>query len=190
MCQGVVISLVKFKNKKKNITVVLSGIGSHSDLIKDNIVKLKRTGWKENISGESIISIESDFSAWNKFTIESETQPNQNELKILRETYKKCAGSAKALIAHVQKCGKIDNALVNLLTEPALAEYNKIKDQAWAEYHKITDPALAEYNKIKEPALAEYSKIKDPALAEYSKIKDPAWIRLFSSKANRVPHLQ
>ena len=134
MCQGVVVSLVKFKNKNKNVRVVLSGIGSHSDLLKDNLKKLKRAGWKEGVSGELVISIESDFSAWNKFTVESSAIQNRNELKILRDTYKRCAGDTKHLIAHVEKCGKIDVALVNLLGAPALAEYEKVKVQALAEY--------------------------------------------------------
>ena len=179
MCQGVVVSLVSFKNKKKNTGIVLSGIGSHSDLIKDNLKKLKRVGWIENASGEKVISIESNFSSWNKFTIVSDSQPNRNELKLLRDAYKKCAGNVKALIAHVKRCGKIDDALVNLLTEPA-----------WAEYKKVTEPAWAEYNKVTEQALAEYNKVTEPALAEYKKVKEQAWIKLFSVKANRVPHLQ
>ena len=41
-----------------------------------------------------------------------------------------------------------------------------------------------------DQALAECNKITDQALAEYKKIEEQAWIRLFSSKANRVPHLQ
>ncbi|MDD5006746.1 MAG: hypothetical protein PHS93_09515 [Candidatus Omnitrophica bacterium] len=43
MCQGVIVSLVKFKDKNnKQKRVVLKGIGSHSDLIKDNIASLKK----------------------------------------------------------------------------------------------------------------------------------------------------
>jgi hypothetical protein len=201
MCQGIVISLVKFKSKNKNVRVVLSGIGRHSDLIKSNLGKLQKAGWVGNISNESVISIESDFSAWNKFTVESEDQPNRAELKILKDTYKKCAGNARALIAHVKRCGKIDDALVNLLTASALAEYEKVEAPALAEYKKVTASALAKYNKVEAPALAEYKKVTAPALAEfdkvtasalaeYKKVTAPAWIKLFSLKSNRAPHLQ
>jgi hypothetical protein len=200
MCQGTIVSLISFKVKNRTKRIILSGIGSHSDLVKDNLLKLKKAGWKENIVGERIISIESDFSAWNKFTVES-GEPSKLELKILRNTYKKCAGNARSLISHVKRCGKIDNALVNLLTEPALAEckkvtepalaeYNKVTEPAWAEYNKVKEQALAEYKKVTEQALAEYKKVTEQALAEYNKVKEQAWIKLFSIKANRVPHLQ
>ena len=61
-----------------------------------------------------------------------------------------------------------------LLKQPALAEYEKIRQSAWAEYKKIEQPAWAEYEKIRQPALAEYEKIEQPALAEYKKIRQPA----------------
>ena len=132
MCQGVIISLIKFKVGRQTKKVVLTGIGSHSDLFKNNIKKLKREGWKESVSNEKIISIESNFSGWNKFTIESHDKPNNSELSILRKAYKGCAGNAENLIKHVKKIGKIDNALLNLLSAPAFAEYNKVTDTAWA----------------------------------------------------------
>ena len=178
MCNGVVISLISFKNKKKNVRVVLSGIGSHSSLVSDNLKKLKRAGWKENAIGERIISIESDFSAWNKFTVEC-GEPNRNELKILRSAYKKCAGDATHLIAHVKRCNKLDDSLVNLLTEDARTEYEKVKAPAWTEYEKVTAQARTEYEKVTAPARTEYEKVKAQA-----------WIKYFSIKANRVPHLQ
>ena len=58
-----------------------------------------------------------------------------------------------------------------LLTSPALAEYNKIKDTAWAEYHKIEGPAWAEYNKIEDTALAEYHKIEGPAFWKVARVR-------------------
>ena len=84
----------------------------------------------------------------------------------------------------------------NKITAPALAEYNKITDTAWveynkitaparAEYNKITDTALAEYNKITDTAFAEYNKIKDTALAEYNKITAPAFTNIVKQKRNR-----
>ena len=41
-----------------------------------------------------------------------------------------------------------------ILTAPARAEYEKIRDAAWAEYEKIRDAAWAEYEKIEAPAWA------------------------------------
>lgn len=46
-------------------------------------------------NGESIVSIESDFSGWNKYTIEAGS-PSAAEIKILNREYKKIAGSARA----------------------------------------------------------------------------------------------
>jgi hypothetical protein len=62
-----------------------------------------------------------------------------------------------------------------LLSQPAWAEYEKIRQQALAEYKKIGQQAWAEYKKIRQQALAEYEKIEQPAWAEYEKIRQPAW---------------
>ena len=167
MCQGVVASLVKFTANGKKKTVVMSGIGSHSDLIKDNVKKLKRAGWKENASGESVISIESDFSGWNKYTVEA-GKPSDAEIKILNREYKKCAGNAGALIAHVKRCKKIDDALVALLS----ADGTKI------------------YNAKRAPLDADHKAKRATLDADYKAKCAPLWIRLFSKKENRVERLQ
>ena len=140
MCQGAIVSLIQFKVKERTKNVVLKGIGSHSQLVSDNTAKLTKAGWNENLPGQKVFSIESDFSAWNKFTLVSGF-PNKVELKLLKTAYKEIAGSASALIRHVLKCNKIDEALLRLLTAPA-----------WAEYEKVTAPAWAEYNKVKAQA--------------------------------------
>ena len=130
MCQGVIASLVKFRVGKKRKSVILSGIGSHSDLFGDNREKLIGLSGVEG-EGEEIVSIESDFSGWNKFTVES-GEPSKSDYRKLAAEYKRIAGSSKALIAHVLRCMKIDEALLSLLTAPARAEYNKVTASAWA----------------------------------------------------------
>ena len=178
MCQGVVASLVKFTANGKKKTVVMSGIGSHSDLIKDNVKKLKRAGWKENASGESVISIESDFSGWNKYTVEA-GKPSDAEIKILNREYKKCAGNAGALIAHVKRCKKIDDALVALLS----ADGTKIYDAKLATLD-------ADYDAKCAPLYADYEAKRAPLYADYEAKLATLWIRLFSKKENRVERLQ
>ena len=165
MCQGVIVSLVKWQGKAKKVKrCVLSGIGSHSQLLSDNSKKLARL---DSAPGQMVYSIESDFSAWNRFSLAG-NEPDKASLAILKREYKRCAGSAKALIAHVKRCGKIDDALVAIFTAQALAEYNKVTAQAWAEYNKVKAPALAEYNKVTAPA----------------------WCKLFAKKSNRIKCLQ
>ena len=199
MCQGVVISLVKFQVNGKQKQVILSGVGSHSQLFKDGAARLTRLGWRAGLE-EGIVSIESDFSGWNRFSVESGT-PTKRELTTLKRAYKKVAGNGKVLIAHVRRIGKIDDALLELFRAQALAEYDKVSAPAWAEYNKVSAPALAEYdkvaaqalaeyNKVKAPALAEYNKVKAPALAEYNKVKAKAWCKLFTKKSNRVKRLR
>ena len=197
MCQGAIVSLVKFKKGKRLVRVPVSGIGSHSELIKANTLLLKRRGWNENLPGQEVISVESDFTkGWNYFTVES-GQPDKSDMAILRRKFKTIAGSASALIRHVKRCGRIDDALVALLTASAWAEYEKVRAPAWAEYEKVTAPAWAEYEKVRAPALAEYEKVRAtawaeyekvtaPALAEYEKVRAPAWCKLFAKKENRV----
>ncbi len=178
MCQGAVISLVKFKKGKRIVRIPVHGIGSHSELIEANTKLLKRKGWRDNLPGQEVISIESDFSAWNKFTVESGA-PDKSDMGILRREYKKIAGSASALIKHVKRCGKIDDALLRLLTAPALEQYNKVKA-----------PALEQYNKVKAPAWEQYNKVEAQAWEQYNKVKAPAWCKLFAKKENRVEHLR
>jgi hypothetical protein len=184
MCQGVIVSLVSFKVKGKTRRVVLSGVGSHSELIQSSAKRLKRAGWKENPS-DRVVSIESDFSGWNKYSLAG-GNPTTAETAILSREYKRIAGNAKALIAHVKSVKKIDDALLRLLTAPALAEYEKVTAPALAEYEKVTAPAWAEYEKVTAPALAEYEKVTAAALAEYEKVRAAAWCKLFAKAENRV----
>jgi hypothetical protein len=80
-----------------------------------------------------------------------------------------------------------DGTPQELLTNPALAEYEKIRIPARAEYLKIKKTAWAEYLKIKKTARAEYEKIRIPAWAEYLKIKNTAFWALFADVNNRNP---
>ena len=208
MCQGVILSRLS-KGRK---SLILTGIGSHLSLISDNQKRIEKKFGSVNDSEIQIISCESDFSkGWNHFTIESE-MPTKSEMKQIKSVWKETAGSARALISHVKRCGKIDDALVELFTAPAIAEYNKVKAQAWAEYNKVEAQAIAEYNKVTAPAWAEYNKVEAPAIAEYNKVKAPAWaeynkvkaqawaeynkvtaqawIKLFRDPKNRVAHLR
>ena len=162
-----VVSLISFKNKGRIKKVVLSGIGSHSDLVKDNIKKLKRAGWKDSANGENIISIESNFSGWNRFTVES-GEPSKSELAILKRAYKKCAGSAKVLIAHVKRCGKIDDALIKLFTAPA----QNVLNETTAPAQKVFNETYASAQKV------------------FNETTASAWIKLFTVKLNRASHLQ
>jgi len=50
----------------------------------------------------------------------------------------------------------------------------------------LTKPALAEYEKIEQSALAEYEKIRQSALAEYEKIEQSAFWKIARQKKNRV----
>ena len=67
-------------------------------------------------------------------------------------------------IAKAIKTGKmtfcVNNRLYRLLTQPALADYEKIRQPAWNEYEKIRQPAFAEYEKIEQQAWAEYESGK------------------------------
>ena len=68
-----------------------------------------------------------------------------------------------------------------LLTQPAWAEYKKVRQAAFTEYEKA---ALAEYEKA---ALAEYEKVRQTAWAEYEQIRQTAFWKIFKSKKNRIP---
>jgi len=62
----------------------------------------------------------------------------------------------------------------NYLTQPALAEYQKVTGQALAKYQKVTGQALAKYQKVTGQALAEYEKVTGQAWSEYEKVTGPA----------------
>ena len=201
MCQGAIVSIVKFKKGNRIVRVPISGIGSHSELVSANQKLLKRKGWNDSLPGQEVVSIESDFTkGWNRYTVEAGV-PDKSDKGILDREFKKIAGSPKALIAHVKRCGKIDNALVGLLTAPAWEQYDKVKAPALEQYDKVTAPAweqykkvkaqaLEQYDKVKAPALEQYDKVKAQALEQYDKVTAPAWRKLFAVKSNRVKHLQ
>ena len=80
-----------------------------------------------------------------------------------------------ALARRVAKDFDWDWAADHLLSAPALAEYNKVRDLAWAEYKKVRDLAWADYNKVRDLARADYNKVRDLARADYQKVRDLAW---------------
>ena len=149
MCQGAIVSIVRFGKKR----VVLSGIGSHSTLIADNKKLLEKCGWKEDAPNQSVVSYESDFTQnkWGKFTHEA-GDPKKGDEKIVKAEFKRVSGSASALIKHIQRIGRIDDALVKLLTAPAWEAYSEATATAWKAYNEATAPALAAYNEAKATA--------------------------------------
>ena len=50
----------------------------------------------------------------------------------------------------------------------------------------LSQPALADYEKIRQPALADYEKIQQSALADYEKIRQSAFWDLFALESNRT----
>jgi hypothetical protein len=182
MCQGAIVSLVKFKVGNRTKSITLKGIGSHADLVKDNIAKLTKAGWNENLPGQKVFSIESDFKAWNKFTVES-GDPSKAELKILAKAYKEIAGSASALIRHVLKCGKIDDALVSLLTAPAYKIWQESKAPAYKIYQESKAQAYKIYQESKAQAYKIYQESTAPAYKIWQESKAPAYKIYQESKA-------
>ena len=73
-----------------------------------------------------------------------------------------------------------------LLTQQALAEYNRVEKQAlaeykmvekqvWAEYQRVAQQALAEYKRVVQQASAEYKRVRHQAWAEYERVEQAAW---------------
>jgi hypothetical protein len=171
MCQGAIASYLSWPGGE----LLLSGVGGHHDLIKSNKDKLLALGWRGDMTDVKVYSIESDFSGWNKFTFESEVPPERIK-KILADEYERIAGSAEALITHVKKVGKIDEALVDLLVG-GIPEVDKVRaelDRARAE----RDKADAERDKV----WAEWDKARaewDRARAEWGKV----WAEWYKARA-------
>jgi hypothetical protein len=178
MCQGVIISMVKFDANGKHKRVILRGIGGHADLLKDNKKKLEKEGWTENAKSQDVISIESDFSGWNKFTVESGV-PSISEMAILAREYKKIAGNARALIAHVKAVGKIDSALERLFSADGLKIYEAKLDVLYADYKAKRDALYADYKAKRDALYADYE-------AKLARV----WAKQFSQKENRVEWLR
>ena len=178
MCQGCIVSLVKFKVGKKVKSITLAGVGSHSALLSDNKKRLERAGWKENANGERVISIESDFSGWNRFTVES-GDPNKQELRLLKSAYKKVAGSSQALIRHIRKTGKIDDALVRLLSDEARKKFNKDTDTLRKKFNEDADTLSKKFNE-------DYATLSK----KFNEDTVTLWCKFFSVKSNRVPQLR
>jgi hypothetical protein len=62
---------------------------------------------------------------------------------------------------------------------PALAVYNNVLTAAWAEYSRATEPAWAEYSRAIATALEEYDKANATARAEYNKAMAPAFAKAY-----------
>ena len=65
-------------------------------------------------------------------------------------------------------------AAQNLLSAPALAEYNRVRAAAWDEYDRVRAAAWDEYDRVCAAALAEYDRVCAPAWAEYDRVCAPA----------------
>ncbi len=178
MCQSVIISLVKFKVHGRTKRVLLSGVGSDSELLAQNNSKLRKAGWTEGSAGQEVISIESNFTrGWNDYTIER-GKPSKADEVLLAKEYKRCAGSARALMAHVKRRG-FDESLVGLLTAKAAKRYREAEAKLWKQYIEVAAPKWERYEEAKVPAWKQY---KD--------LSAKPWIELFEEKINRVKQLR
>ena len=191
MCQGVICSMVKWDTK----SVILVGVGSHSKLLADNRHKLKRLGWSEGAKNQSVISIESDFQkGYGTYTVES-GNPSVVELQRLARAYDKCAGSAKRLIAHVEKYG-YDAALENLLNETARDDYHAKVEALQDDYDTKLNPVENDYNAklkaLQDDYDAKAEALQDDCDAKLKTLRDDydaklkaLWLNLFRQEKNR-----
>jgi hypothetical protein len=171
MCQGAIVSLYIWRDGKKTRREVRSGIGSHSDLARDSREWLISKGWTEDAPGQNVISIESNFKkGWNVFTIES-GKPSMSERAILSREYKRIAGDARALIAHVKKCGKVDDGLIKLLYAPA----QKVFDETCAQARKVFNETCAPAQKVLNETCAPAQKVFDETCAPAQKVFDETY---------------
>jgi hypothetical protein len=179
MCQGIVTSLFKFKVGRKTVRVIASGIGSHSDLAANSVRKLKRAGWTDKARGQSVVSIESNFrKGYGQFTVES-GKPSPADLILLKREYNRVAGSAVALMRHVKRCGKVDDALVALLTP-----------EAWKAYEDGRAPLWKAYEDGRAPLWKAYQDGCAPLWKAHQDGCAPLWLAQFRAPSNRVKHLR
>jgi hypothetical protein len=85
-------------------------------------------------------------------------------------------------------------AACNLLTAPALADYERATAAAWADYdrakaaparadfERATAAAWADYERARAAAWADYDRAKAPALADYGRARAPAFGLAFNSQ--------
>jgi hypothetical protein len=146
-------------------------------MAKEHAANLSKLGL--DAPGLRVVSLESDFTkGWNQFTLEF-GEPTAEEMIVLKREWAKVAGDADALIAHVERCAKIDEALIELLSQEGLGAYTEAKATALKAYNKATATAWKAYNKAKAPAEKAYNKAKATA-----------WIFIFRKNQNRVKHLR
>ena len=70
-------------------------------------------------------------------------------------------------------------AAEHLLSESALAEYERVTASAYAEYERVTESALAEYERVTESAYAEYLRVRVSAYAEYERVRASAFANAY-----------
>ena len=171
MCQSCLVSIVRFNGKK----VVLTGIGSHSQMFQDNKKLLLRRGWKENDPGQSVVSYESNFEnlKWGEFILEGGME-QEGDNKTAQEKFKEIAGSASVLIKHIRRIKKIDNTLIDLLTA-----------QGYDKYYADRKPLLDKYNADRKLFDDKYYADLKPLDDKYNADRARAFIKIFRVQKNR-----
>lgn len=189
MCQAVIATLVQFRDEKdKQVRVLLTGIGSHSEMISDNEPKLRHRGYiRGHYSEERVYSIESQLQkGWAKFSYESPTAygvPSDIK-KMFQKTVREIAGNAKRLREFVHRIGKVDNALVRLLRPPIAEQFrldsdfheNIVYSRSWKKFPGYgTKPTRKRWEYV-ERSMRRW-RVRE-------------WDKLFRYRANRISILR
>lgn len=174
MCQGVIVSYVYFKpyGKKRTKRIRLEGIGSHSQLLADNQVRLREEGWAAN-GNDRVISYESDLkNGWGVFKKEI-IFGGVRDLADLETFFRQACGNAQKLIAYVRKHRKFDRSLVEYLTPEAQVKFCERAERART-------------NREMHRSLFSASDKRSAREGEHIEI----WAKLFDHASNRIPILR
>jgi cell division septum initiation protein DivIVA len=102
-----------------------------------------------------------------------------DQVRLFRKRFGKSVSVTVALCVKVAQDFDLGWAASNLLSAPALAEYERVRAQALAEYERVRAQALAEYERVRAQAWAEYERVRAQAWAEYERVRAQAFAQAY-----------
>jgi len=62
-----------------------------------------------------------------------------------------------------------------ILTQPALEQYEAVRQTAWEQYKAVRQTAWEQYEAVRQPAWEQYNAVRQPAWEQYNAVRQTAW---------------
>ena len=73
-----------------------------------------------------------------------------------------------------------------ILTQPALEQYEAVEQTALEQYKAVKQTALEQYKAVEQPAWEQYEAVEQTALEQYKAVEQTAFSNIVRIKINRI----